>query len=101
ANAGVLEREEEIKRIVEAPVPLDIEEQDYIEGSLTELSTARFFARYATRLDWLHWIENKSTFARVFQIDTTPTEVDWELARWFARSFFCKHPDNALALVRR
>jgi hypothetical protein len=101
ANSGVLEREEEIKRIVEAPVPLDIEEQDYIESSLTELSTARFFAHYATRLDWLHWVENKGAFARLFEIGATPTEVDWELARWFARSFVCKHPDNALALVRR
>src|SRR5438552_2412071 len=31
ANTGVLEKEERIRRIVEAPVPLGIDEQDYIE----------------------------------------------------------------------
>jgi Domain of unknown function (DUF4020)/SIR2-like domain len=101
ANTGVLEREAEVKRIVEGPVPLGTEEQDYIESSLAEPSTARFFTRYATRLDWLHWIEDKTAFTRLFRTDAVPTDTDWELARWFARGFACKHPEDALALVRR
>lgn len=101
ANTGTLETEEKIKRIVEGPVPLDIEELDYVDAALAQISTVRFFTRHANRLDWLHWIEDKGPFLRLFRSDTTFTDSDWELARWFAQSFVCKHPDSALAVVRR
>jgi SIR2-like domain/Domain of unknown function (DUF4020) len=100
-NTGVLQTEEKIKCIVEAPVPLDIEDRDYVESSLAELSTVRFFTRHAQRVDWLHWIEGKEPFTRLFGSKAPVTEIDWELAQWFARSFVCKYPDNALAVIRR
>jgi len=101
ANTGVLETEEKIKRIVEAPVPLDTDDLDYIESILADVATTKFFTRYAKRLDWLRWIEDKEPFKRLFRTNSATTEIDGELALWLARSFVCKHPANALALLRR
>jgi hypothetical protein len=101
ARIGVLQQEEKIKGIVEQAVPLNPEDLDYIEAILNEISTARFFTRYARRADWLLWLENKLCFARLFQTNVPLTDVDEELARWFARFFFCVEPDVAIGVVRR
>src|SRR5207244_2764274 len=100
-GTGILDLEEKIKGIVERPVPLDNDDLDYIENILADHSTVRFFTRYAKGIDWLHWIEDKEPFARLFRTDVALTEIDRELAHWFARIFVCSHPDNALAVVRR
>src|ERR1700675_1968007 len=101
ANTGVLETEDNIKRIVEVPVPVGGDDLDYVESSLADLSTVRFFTRYAKRVDWLRWIEDKEPFKRLFRTDIAITEIDGELAVWFAEWFVCNHPDSALAVIRR
>jgi hypothetical protein len=101
ANANVVDTEAEIKRIVELPVPLDTDDLDYVETSLTDIATTRFFTWHAKLVDWLRWIEDKEAFKRLFRTDIAVSDIDAELAIWFARSFVCGHPDNALAVIRR
>ncbi len=100
-SRGALESEAAVKDIVEQPLSLNGDDLDFIENSLGNISTLRFFTHHTKRLDWLHWIEEKDPFKRLFSENVVPTESDWQLATWFARAFVCKHPDSALAVVRR
>ena len=101
SRAGALEHEREIKSIVERPVPIDLEELDYVGSVLRDASTARFFTRYAKSTDWLRWVESKGFLKRLFEPVFVSEEIDIELAQWFAGAFVCEHPSDALAVVRR
>jgi len=101
SQAGALDQEQRIKGIAERPVPIDLEELDYIESVLKSASTTRFFARYSRSADWLRWVESKGFLKRLFEPRPVYEEIDIELARWFARTFVCDHPTDALAVVRR
>jgi hypothetical protein len=101
ARTGALEKEQKIKNIVELPFPLDTEDSDHIERALKNLSTTRFFTRHAKRIDWLRWMESKGLMARLFKIAPLTEEGDVERAQWFAQSFVCEHPGDALACVQR
>lgn len=101
SRAGALEQEQKIKSIAERPVPIDLEELDYIESILRNASTTRFFTRYAKSTDWLRWVESKGFLKRLFEPRPVAEEIDIELAYWFASTFVCEHPSDALAVVRR
>jgi hypothetical protein len=101
ARRGVLDHEQNIKNIVDRPVPLGGEDLDYIERMLGDVSTAQFFTRYAKTVDWLQWIESKQPFTRLFENSPDLPPVERMLAWWFAHEFACKHPAEALAVVRR
>lgn len=101
SRAGALEQEQKIKSIAERPVPIDLEELDYIESILRDASTTRFFTRYAKSTDWLRWVESKGFLKRLFEPRPVAEEIDRELASWFAATFVCEHPGDALAVVRR
>jgi hypothetical protein len=96
-----IEHEEKIKSIVQRPLSVDVEDLDYIESCLGDLTKARFFRWYAKRADWLTWIENKEAFARLFRRDTKFTEIDSELAQWFAENFVCQNSAAGLGVVLR
>ncbi len=74
---------------------------DYIEASLNDVARVRFFRRSAKRTDWLTWVENKEAFARLFRLQTGFTEIDGELAEWFAENFVCENSAAGLAVVLR
>lgn len=101
SRAATLEQEQKIKGIAERPVPIDLEELAYIEHALKELPTVRFFARYAKGTDWLRWVEGKGFLKGLFSPGTGTSAVDLELACWFANTFVCEHPGEALAVMRR
>lgn len=101
AKMGFLEHEQRIKRIVESPPPLEPEVADYMEGTLKELPTARFFARYARTSEWLHWAEQKGAFSTLFKPGEQIDEIAQTIAIWFAENYVCQHPGEALALVQR
>ena len=96
-----IEHEEKTKTIVQRPVSIDVEDLDYIESGLADLTKTRFFSRYATRSDWLAWIENKEAFVRLFRRETKFTEIDEELSRWFAENFVCQNSVAGLGAVLR
>jgi SIR2-like domain/Domain of unknown function (DUF4020) len=98
---GALDREQRIRTIVELLPPLDLEDVDYIEASLRQVYTTRFFTRYADGVEWLKWVEDRKFLKRLFQVDSSLSEVDWELAQWFANKFVLKHEGEALSLIRR
>jgi hypothetical protein len=101
SRAGALEQEQEIKSIAERPVPIDLGELDYVESVLRDASTTRFFTRYAKSTDWLRWVEAKGLLKNLFEPRSVPEATDMELALWFAGTFVCKHPIDALAVVQR
>lgn len=101
SNAGALDAEKRIKSIAEAGVPLVAEDRDYMKHSLSEISTLRFFTRYATGLEWLSWIEGQNAFQRLFTTQGDYSDADSLLAYWFAEHFALKHAEEALDLLRR
>jgi hypothetical protein len=101
ARLGLLEQEQRIKSIVELPPPIDPEESDYIEAALSELATTRFFTRHAKTVAWLKWVEDKKLLRRLFDPRATITEVDRELAGWFAEQFQCQYVGESLSVLRR
>jgi hypothetical protein len=100
-RATALDHEERIKSIVQQPLTLDPDEQDYIEEACKDPSRLQFFTRYADRADWLRWIEGKGLLENLFLQSSAPAESDRYLAFWFARNFACDYPNDALALVQR
>lgn len=98
---GSLDQEQRIRSIVELPPPLDEESADYIQASLLRADTARFFTRSAKSVEWLKWVEEKRFLSRLFRINSDTTDVDAELADWFAETFVLNHVGESLALMRR
>lgn len=101
SRRSALDHEEKIKSIVQKPLSVDVEELDYIEAALNDVSTARFFRWSAKRTDWLTWIENKEAFARLFRFETVFNEIDNEISEWFAENFVCDNSEAGLAVVLR
>jgi hypothetical protein len=97
-----LDHEEKVKAIVGRPVTLDPEEADYLlERVCKEIYLAQFFTRHAKTPDWLRWAENKGLLANLFNQAPSFGEIDQMFAVWFAQDFACKHPGDALAVLRR
>ncbi len=102
SHAGALALETRIKSIVkEAGVPLEVEDRDFLERSLSDVSTLRFFTRYAKASEWLNWLEYRPVFNGLFSAAATASEVEIELAGWFAQNFAIDQIDEALDLLRR
>jgi hypothetical protein len=100
-HTTALDHEERVKSIVQQPVPLDPDEQDYIEESCKDPSRLQFFTRHATKTDWLQWVDSRGLLENVFAGNPSPRNVDEQLAFWFARNFACDHPNESLATVHR
>jgi hypothetical protein len=100
SRTDAIGHESKIREIVERPVSVDAEELDYLEDSLSQPATARFFVRYAKTPDWLKWVESKSIFSELFSL-TPLSEAGLTLAQWFALNFVCELPDEAIALIQR
>ncbi len=101
ARLGILEREQRIRAIVSLPPPIDLEPGDFIEDSLSEVSTARFFTRHADSISWMRWVEEKKLLKRLFDPSAVPTDIDEELGWWIADKFSCGHVEETLSVLRR
>ena len=101
ANTGALEQEQRIKDIAEAQFSPSAEDLDYVANGLKDISTARFFTRYARGPKWLRWTENKDFMSALFRPALSNTDIDRQLANWFAENFVTQYPGDALAVVKR
>lgn len=101
AKMGALDHERRIKVIVELPPTQDLIDSDYIESSLKQPETIRYFCRHAKSSEWLRWAEDKGCFSTLFQPGENVDEGAIEIAQWFAENYVCEHPDEALSLVQR
>jgi hypothetical protein len=99
--ATPLETRERIRTIVAKPPEPAGEDITFIESCLNNLAELRFFAEFASSLDWLRWIEGRDAFRRLLSSQTTLTESDQVLAVWFAQNYACDHPGTALDLIFR
>jgi hypothetical protein len=96
-----IEHEEKLKAIVQRPLSVDVEDLDYMEASLQDITRVRFLRRFAKRTDWLTWIENKPVFMELFQSSSTFTEINAELAEWFAENFVCENSSDGIGVLLR
>jgi SIR2-like protein/uncharacterized protein DUF4020 len=101
SQAGALAVEERIRSIVTVRVALTPEEEDYLKHAVSELTTLRFFTRYARGLEWLHWVEDLPVTQRLFTLIDRQSLEDWELASWLTNQFVIEHCDEMLGLVQR
>ncbi len=101
SRGGALAAEQRIQAIVTAGVPLEQEDLDYVQHALSDLSTVRFFTRYAKNPEWLTWMEGQSSFQQLFRLSAEYSEIDLHLASWFAENFVSAHSEQALDLLRR
>jgi hypothetical protein len=96
-----IEHEEKLKTIVQRPLSVDVEDLDYVDASLQDITKVRFFRRFAKRTDWLTWIENKQVFTELFQASRNFSEINAELAQWFAENFVCENSSDGLGVLFR
>jgi hypothetical protein len=101
ANLGSLGTEAEIRRIVTSDRRESPEESDFLKQALLDVSTLRYFTRYASAHRWLDWICDTPEFNSIFVHDANLNERSGELASWFAEHFAINHFGLALELVRR
>lgn len=101
AQMGAIDHERRIADIVTKSPPLEQETIDYVRFVLGDLSTVRFFTRYAKTPEWLHWAEQEHVFDPLFGERAQLNEIAREIALWFAQSYSCAYPEHALALIER
>jgi hypothetical protein len=101
AKMGFLDREQEIRRIVEAPPPIDLEEVSFIERALEDPIEVQFFVHHAKSLDWLYWVNNRNLLKPIFEIGPPLGEIDHPLAWWFITKYVLEHPQEALSIVHK
>jgi hypothetical protein len=100
-HTTALDHEERVKSIVQQPVTLDPDDQDYIEEVCRDPSRLQFFTRHATKTDWLRWADSKGLLENLFAGAPFSEGIDEQLAFWFARNFACDYPNESFAVVHR
>ncbi|HEX2050512.1 MAG TPA: hypothetical protein VHJ34_07755 [Actinomycetota bacterium] len=98
---GSLDQEARIKELVASDPPLDRASEAYIEQSLSDPVTARFFTDHAESAAWLKWVEEKGLLTTLFGSNELPAEVARTVAYWFADKYACAHSETALGVVQR
>jgi len=101
SQAGALEIEKRIRNLVTGGVPLEQEELDFLERALRDISSLRFFVRYARGVEWLHWIERQPCFQDLFTTGKDYSELHHTLARWLASEYVGGFTDEMFDLLRR
>lgn len=100
-NWGSLDHEARIKDLVSSDPPLDRASEAYVERSLADPITTRFFTDHARSIAWLKWVEEKGLLGALFGSNQLPDEVSRVLAFWFADNYVCAHSETALGIVQR
>jgi len=101
ANLGALGTEAEIRRIVTSGRPENPDESDFLNQSLLELSTLRYFTRHAREPHWLDWISEHPDFNAIFAPGARLNDKSGELAFWFGEHFAIQHFGAAIEVVRK
>jgi len=101
AEFGMLDWEQRIRTIVEAPPSLDAEDLDFVTQALTTVATAQFVTRHARSPEWLSWMEGQEVFQSLFQTGRPVSEVAQSVAWWFADASVWSYAQEAFAVVQR
>lgn len=101
SEMGALDYEHRIRSIVEGSTYLSDEDSSFILYALKHTSYAKFFAKYAVRLDWLLWAEVNDLLKPLFQPDWVAEKHFAVLADWITDNYLIDHTDALLALIQR
>lgn len=101
SEMGALDYEHRIKSIVEGSTHLSTEDSDFVLYAIKYAGYARFFAKYAGRLDWVAWAEGNDLLKRLFQSDTIEEKYYADLAEWITEKYLVDHTDAVMALIQR
>jgi hypothetical protein len=98
---GALDYEHRIKEILTGSTHLSEEDTSFILYSLKHTSYARFFGKYAERIDWLHWAEANNLLKPLFQHLAIEDNLYAILADWIVEKYLVSNSDAILALILR
>lgn len=101
ARMGTLDQEARIAEIVSSVPPLSLQDDDYLKRALTDVVTARFFAKHASGPEWLGWVEDHPSFICLFDPMADVGDVSATLAYWLAQNFVCEHAELSLELLQQ
>lgn len=98
---GALDYEHRIQAIVAGSTYLSEEDSSFILHAIRHTSYARFFAKYAERIEWLLWAEANNLLKALFQPDSLNGDLFEVLAGWIAEKYLVSNTDAVLALIQR
>jgi len=102
AKRGLLDHNRRIKEIVSKAPPIDQEQNDYIKKYVMKnIATVRLFTQHASTPEWLEWAEKNNILDNLFSDSDDLTDIDKEVAGWFAKNFICDYPNESLAIFQR
>ena len=88
ARLGIHDHRIRVHRITQSTPPLSNADDAYMREVIADPARIGFFAEFARRVEWLRWVESRPEFLSLLDpqhVDST--EVDDELARWFAQEY--------------
>jgi hypothetical protein len=102
AKSGLLDHNRRIKEIVSKAPPIDQEQNDYIKKYVMKnIATVRLFTQHASTPEWLEWAEKNDFLDNLFSDSDDLTDIDKEVAGWFAKNFVCDYANESLAIFQR
>ena len=96
---GILDWQQQIKRIASGPPPLEEESAGVIEHALTNPVYTRFFVEAAESSEWIAWLNNRNYLDALFSHGEL-NEQQMMLSAWLRR-FAVKEPGSLFSLVER
>jgi len=99
-SLGLLEKGQRIRWIAESKPPLEGEDSDYIELTLSKPATAALFFKYARFPEWITWLEKHQFIQPLFTPHARLAEFHHSLARWLTDHFFTRHAQELFAAIQ-
>lgn len=97
ARMGRLDHQSRMKEILDAGPLLNPVDEDYVRQRLQSLDGAREFARFASGVEWLQWIEGVESFQRLFT-GGPDTETSAVLSNWLGQVYVADPALHSAAL---
>jgi hypothetical protein len=101
SRADLFEHERMIKKIAESIPPVDKVSVSYIENALVDVERVRIFIKYARKVEWLDWLENRKLLNSFFEVNTQLDQIAELLVHWLVDNFIIEHSYKIIALVQR
>jgi len=98
---GLWEKAERIRAIATSRPPLEGEDADYIQFSLTDASTAQFFFKHAILPEWISWLEKRNFLRPLFSPDAEMGTLEPALEMWLTDHFVAENSQELMASIQR
>ena len=102
-SKGFLEHKEEIRKIASGTPPIDQQKADYILDRIQDEQCVKYFAKYATKSEWIKWVDEKSLLKDIFDpnLQMKQPQMIRSLAEWLADQFVLRHHKDLMELIAK